>query len=218
MTDKVQATLTISTQAERINWSPRSPHLPKAQLPKIAINGNPIVPPRGPFSPTGFQMVILDSTQNPNNPSAILLNQYVSVSPASEDSNNWTSTYDFIYQTMRQNALTTGDIEQQTLILASFGLDRSMAPDTSALKMFLTYGAGGQLQLWETTADIGSQVVNSTSWVSFPTNYILFGGSNLGYNQGIEVYATSNQDPVKSNLTVPLGELLQKSGVKKAAG
>src|SRR5215467_5629509 len=105
MTDQVQATLTISTQSQTINWSPKQPHLPDPLPPKIAINGNPIVPRRQPFTPTGFQVVILDPAQNPNSPSAILLNEYLSVSPASEDSNNWASTYDFVYANIRQNAL-----------------------------------------------------------------------------------------------------------------
>ncbi|HKV40840.1 MAG TPA: hypothetical protein VJX67_16630 [Blastocatellia bacterium] len=218
MTDKVQATLTISTQSQTIKWSPKDPHLPKPQPPRIAIDGKVIVPAQGPASPTGFQMVIMDATQNPSNPSAILLNRYITVFSASEDSNNWSSTYDGVYYRIRENVLTTGDINEQILILASFGLDRGMAPDPDALEMFLAYGAGAQLQLWETTADIGSQVGDPTSWTTFPTNYILVGGSSLGYKQGTEVYATSNQAPVNSTVTVPLGELRQKPGVREAAG
>jgi hypothetical protein len=84
----------------------------------------------------------------------------------------------------------------------SFGLDNNMPPTTDCYQYLLEQGAGATLQLWEKTADSGSQVANSTSWTSFPANYILLGGTAYSYGGGYELHEQG--DPVTSTLTVDL--------------
>jgi hypothetical protein len=98
--------------------------------------------------------------------------------------------------------LNAGNIQNQLLILASYGLDNGMTPTNDALDLCLSFGAGEKLQIWEKTADTGSQG-GPNSWVNIPANYVLVGFRGLPYAQGWEQYQKSMNE-VQTTLTVTL--------------
>jgi hypothetical protein len=193
-----QISIAMSTSSQVMNWYPTPPWLPAAQPPTIKVNGLAIQPSNPPSSPTGFQIVIFDITQTIPTPASILVNQWLQVYPAEETNNSWWNTYESIYFGIVNNLLLYGNPENQLVVLASYGLDANMAPDNDALEFLMNDGAGQQVQTWVKTCDPGSQVGNSTSWVSFPANYLFVGFGNIGYGRGSEIY----QIPQGSNTNV----------------
>lgn len=196
--EKVEVVVTTSSQVMYYN------QLPKAQPPKITMNGQPVGQLPQPNMPTGWQVLILDPTKDMKTPAAVLSNVYILLYPAS-GSNFWMSTYHYMYARMLRQSLISGNFEQQVVIIASFGLDQNTPPTNDGMGFLLDYGAGPRLQYWETHVDIGSQVSNDTSWTSFPANYLFVGVSSMGYGQGAEVFdrATSSS-PIQSTLTTTL--------------
>ena len=192
--------INISTSSQVINYSPNAPNFPPAQLPVITINGNPIPAPPMPNTPTGFQVVVFDSSKEITDPTAIIANTCIPV--FANNGNNWWNTYQYCYSGICSTLLTSGNIDEQTIIVASYGMDNNMAPTNDALQMLMAYGADGQLQYWETHCDAGSQVGNPTSWTAFPISYILFGASGWGYGNGTELY-DSNSGTAKLAVTIP---------------
>jgi hypothetical protein len=180
-----QVDLEIKTSSQVINYP--WPQTPPA-YPQITMNGAALPKPGG-NAPTGYQVVVLDSSQDITTPGAIVSNQAVTVFPTS-GSNSWMSTYQYVYSRMVRQILTSGNPGSQLIIVASFGMDNNMPPTNDAFGKLVDYGAGPQLQKWATHCDTGSQVGNSTSWVSFPTNYIFVGREFFSYGQGSEAYAT----------------------------
>lgn len=197
--EKVEVVVSTSSQVMQYN------QLPKAQPPKITMNGQPVGQiAQPPYMPTGWQVLILDPTKDMKTPAAVLSNSYTQLTPAS-GSNSWMSTYQYMYSRMLRQHLVSGNFEQQILIVASFGLDANTPPTNDAMRLLLDYGAGPRLQYWETHVDVGSQVGNNTSWTSFPANYIFVGSSSWSYGQGAEVYdRASSSAPVQSTLTTTL--------------
>jgi hypothetical protein len=180
---QVEFVITTSSQEIDYPW-PKTP----VQYPEITMNGAAFpTPPQGGIAPTGWQVVILDQTQDMTTPGAILFNQYVNAF-AAMDSNSWMSTYHYMYSTIVRSLLTSGSPGSQLLLAASYGLDNNMPPTNDGFEAFLDYGAGPQLQQWATHCDTGSQVDNNTSWVAFPASYILAGSNSLSYGQGYETY------------------------------
>jgi hypothetical protein len=198
MPTPTQVQLHIATTSQVMYYN----NLPKAAPPQITMNGVALPTPTPPYMPTGFQMVIIDPTKDITNPASILLNEYLSVF-ASPNSNDWGSTYHYMYAAMVRGHLNSGNIEQQLVILASYGLDNNMPPTNDGYALMMDIGAGSQLQYWETHCDAGSQVGNPTSWVSFPANYILVGYIAYGYGQGSEIYQ-SGAGPLTTTLDVTL--------------
>lgn len=192
-----QISINISTTSSVINWSLSPPNLPPAQLPKINVNGLAIPAGNPAMSPTGFQLVVFDINQTIPTPASILVNTTLVVNNSGQN-NSWWNVYDYLYQHMVRALLINGDPDDQLIVLASYGLDANMAPDNDSLQLLVKNGAGPQLQHWMKTCDIGSQVGNPTSWVSFPSNYVLvaFGGS--GYGNGNEIF----QQPQGNNTSV----------------
>lgn len=180
--------------------------LPKAQPPQITMNGQPVGQiAQPPNMPTGWQVLILDPTKDIKTPAAVISNVYIQLYPA-PNSNFWMSTYHFMYTRMLRQSLISGNYEQQILIVASFGLDANTPPTNDGMGLLLDYGAGPQLQNWETHCNAGSQVSNDNSWTSFPVNYIFVGTSSMGYGQGAEIFerpqsGTSVQSTLKTTLT-----------------
>lgn len=180
-----QVTFEITTSSQQINYPwPKTP----VQYPSITMNGAAFpTPPQGGNAPTGWQVVILDQSQDLTTPGAILLNQYVNAFAAS-NTNSWMSTYHYMYSTALRRLLTSGNPGNQLLITASFGLDNNMPPTNDGFAAFIDYGAGPQLQQWATHCDTGSQVGNNTSWTSIPASYIMAGANSMSYGQGYETY------------------------------
>lgn len=197
--EKVEVVVSSSSQVMQYN------QLPPAQPPKITMNGQQVGQiAQAPNMPTGWQVLILDPSKDMKTPAAVLSNAYIQLYPAS-GSNFWMSTYQYMYSRMLRQSLVSGNFEQQVVIIASFGLDANTPPTNDGMGFLLDYGAGPQLQYWETHVDIGSQVSNNTSWTSFPANYLFVGASSMGYGQAAEVFerATSSS-PVQSTLTTTL--------------
>jgi len=206
-----QIAIAISTTSSVINWSPNSPNLPPAQPPSITVNNLAITPSQPAYSPTGYQLVIFDITQTIPTPASIQLNTYISLYP-NEGSNTWVSIYDCMYGQIITSLLGAGNPANQLVILASYGLDANMGPDNDMWAMLLGYGAGEQLQNWLKSADTGSQVGNSTSWVSFPANYIFVGLGGIGYGHGNEIFQAAGSS---NSVTTPLNVTLQPDSVMK---
>jgi hypothetical protein len=190
-----QATVEISTSSQSMDW----PNLPQPQFPKITLNGEPLPQPKdAPDVPSGFQVVVFDSAKDPTDPASILSNEYLFLYAPN---GLWGDTYQYLYAGVVRQVLCSGNIEQQTVLVASYGLDANMPPTSDALGLFLTLGSGPQLQQWETTVDVGSE----GSYVGDPANYILIGGSDLGYGEGTEVYGNTGSSPVQSEATATIG-------------
>lgn len=180
--------INITTSSHAFNFS--NP-FPPATVPKIVIDDVTLPPPRSaPGTPTGYQVLVFDSTKRMSDPTALLANEYACVYP-SGNTNSWMDTYQGAYEYICSIILNAGNVDQQIRIIASFGLDKNMPPTNDALGLMLQSGAGAQLQYWEQHCDTGSQVGNNTSWVAFPASYILLGASAWGYGQGFETYLST---------------------------
>ncbi|HWA84540.1 MAG TPA: hypothetical protein VG820_13945 [Fimbriimonadaceae bacterium] len=154
------------------------------------LNGQAVPPPSSLNFPTGFQIVVFNSEMDITSPAAILANNYQYVVPEGNTS-NWADTIQYTYAGIVETILVSGNIQNQIIMLASFGLDLNMCPTNEALSTLLNYGANSKIQYWETNADCGSQVGNSSSWTSFPASYIMIGGSGWGYGGGYETLLTT---------------------------
>lgn len=176
-----EVTITITTQSQPMHYM----QWPALQFPQITLNGVPVPQPRPCTWPTGFRLVLIDSSRSYTDPASILVNKYFLLHSQLQ-SNSWMSTYIYVYNELCRAFLTHGNIERQLVLLASFGLDYNMGPTNEALRDFLNYGGGAQLQKWSDNEDIGSQVGNPDSWVSFPGNYILIGNSSFRPGEGHE--------------------------------
>lgn len=192
--EQVQLKIVTQSQEMSLNTPP--------QPPVITMNGAPIpTPAQPPGTPTGYQIVILNAAKDYTDPSSILANTYISLY-GENGGNLWGSTYQYLYSGLLFTQLSAGNVEQQLVIIASFGLDANMPPSNDGYQMFLRLGAGPQLQGWETGADAGSQ--GGSGWVSYPANYILVGFSANGYNNGYEIYQVASGNEVTTTLAVTL--------------
>ena len=203
MTDQQQAgvPLVITTSSRMIQYSP---NMGGAQLPSITLGGQALTPSQSQTWPTGYQMVLLD-VRGAVGPDDVRLNKLYTVYP-SGGGNSWMQSYVWAYQRMLHDILVSGDPDNYLLMLASYGLDNNMAPTDTFVRMLFSAGAGTTLQNWLTHSDIGSQVGNATSWVSFPANYIFVGYSPSYYGLGKgELYETGDYNtPVNSTLSITL--------------
>jgi hypothetical protein len=192
-----QVVLEITTQSEAMNYNTAP------QVPKITMNGNPIPSPQyTPNSPTGYQIVVINSAGDYTDPANILVNEYLQVL-AQEGTTWWSSTYQYVYAGMLFQQLCGGDIEQQLVIIVSYGLDNNMPPTNDAYQLLLNLGAGATLQNWETHCDAGS-MGGPTNWVNYPANYIFVGLSGNSYGQGYEKHEVASGNSIQSTLSVTL--------------
>lgn len=196
MTPGQQVTVAVSTQSQVM---PKV--LQSGTPPKITINGNAFPAPKrgGPYINSGLQLAVLDPTMDITSPASIRSNEYI---PVFEQNGSWMGYYHYTWAAVVKQILTSGDPDQQLVILATFGFDANMPPTSDALAMMLQLGSGPQLQTWETTVDVGSQ---SGQWVAFPANYILIGNPGYGYGDGTEAYGyAGGQKPVTTTAQVTL--------------
>jgi hypothetical protein len=166
------------------------------------MDGVALPSPGATHMPTGYQVLVIDPTGDITNPSSILANQYVPLFPTS-GTNSWMSTYHYMYDRMVTTLLNAGNVDQQLIIVASYGMDSNIPPTNNFYAMLLSAGAGPRLQYWQTHCNPGSQVGNATSWVSFPANYIFVGYSSRTYGQGYEFFDNTT-NPITSKLSVTL--------------
>jgi hypothetical protein len=193
MTVPPQAAIQLVTMSQGMPaWAPTG------KAPIITMNGNAFADLGAPGSPSGFQVVVIDSAGDLTDPANILLNTYIY---CQQDNGQWGSLYQSMYSQMISAVLTAGNYEQQLLLIASFGLDADMTPTNDALEFLLDRGAGPGLQKWELTTDAGSM---STGWVGMPACYLLVGNSGYAYGQGAEAYAYNNGASLEASVSVTL--------------
>ncbi|HKP91469.1 MAG TPA: hypothetical protein VJT75_16000 [Thermoleophilaceae bacterium] len=202
MADPPQVTIEITTQSQTMEFG----SLPQPQPPSITLNGAPLPAPSQPsFLPSGFQVVILDKTQDITQPAAIMSNEFQQMVVVDDQ---WGAYYQYMYEHVIKQLLTSGDPNNQLVILASYGMEGNAPPPNDACQTFLELGANGQLQQWIVDAvDAGSQEGNAlTAW---PVNYILVGAPDFTFGQGTEIWqsAPSGQQSVKSQLSVTVGNV-----------
>jgi hypothetical protein len=182
----------VQTQSQTIDsW--QAPPTP----PTITIDGNAIgAASNKPYTASGWQLVVLDSAHDLTQPSSVLSNMYTSLP---QDDGSW-GYWEGMYDLMLTQALTSGDTGLQIVIAATFGLDGNLPPTNTGLEMLLGYGAGSQVQAWETDPDlaIGSEGPN---WTNYPTNYILIGASGLGFGLGTEAFEFSTGNEISTSAT-----------------
>ena len=195
MTPGQQVTLEIVTTSQDMQTPPQS-----GTPPKITMNGNPVPDPKGggPYYATGLRLLVLDPSMDITNPTSIRSNQYIGVSP---QDGSWMTSYHWAWAGVVRQILTSGDPDQQLVIMATYGFDANMPPDSAALQILMGLGAGPQLQTWETTVDVGSQ---SGSWVGYPANYVLVGNSSYGYGQGTELFQRATGSSVETTVQATL--------------
>lgn len=198
-----QVTISISTQAQSMEFG----KLPAPQPPTITLDGNALpAPSQESYWPTGFQVVVLDPAQDITQPSAIVSNEYQQM--IVED-DNWGSYYQYMYRNLVQQVLTSGNVQTQLVLVASYGLDLNAPPTNEAIELFLGLGADGQVQQWIADAvDAGSQ--DGDYLCATPANYILAGNPGTPYGQANELFQTGS-DPQKSELTFQVGNTVSPS-------
>jgi hypothetical protein len=194
--------ISVTTQSGVMYWN----QLPQPSPPTITMNGKAIPKPSGPPTPVGWQLVVIDATKDITNPSSFLYNQYLCL--ITKDS-FWSGVYHQMYDYMFRNIYLSGNVNQQLVLLSSFGLDQNMPPTNDMLPELMELGAGPRLQYWETHCIPGSQVGSTNAYVSFPANYILIGYSSWSYGQGYEKYETKPGQPgIQSTLTATVNNIV----------
>lgn len=190
-----QVTVNISTTSQQNSkWSA------PAIVPKITMNGNPFpTPSKGiPGLSSGWQLVVLDSFKDMTDPASIRVNEYFPLYP--NDAGYWSQTYQYTYNAIGRYLLAAGDPETQLVFLASYGWDNNAPPTSFFLQQLLDIGGGPLAQKWTMHTNAGSEV----GWISFPSAYVLLGGSSYGYGLGEEAYTFTGNDPVTAQVNVTL--------------
>jgi hypothetical protein len=194
MAAPAQVDVSISTSSSPIqNWQ----QLPPAQPPKITLNGNPLPAPANspPYQPVGTQVVVFDASQDLTNPASIISNQYQIVANMS---GSWYESYRWMWDSVATQIMSSGDTEQQVVIIATFGLDVEMVPTAASFGLFLDRGAGTKLQQW----GLVPAVSEGGYYIELPANYVLIGNSAYGYGEGYEAceFTTSDSAPITTTL------------------
>ena len=166
------------------------------QAPTITVNGAPFAQLPAPTFPSGFQLLIMNAAGDLTSAENIWFNEYIMCQQTGGD---WGAVYSYMYDQMVGAVLTTQNIEQQLIVLASFGLDANMAPDNTGLGLLLPRGAGPPLQQWASVPDPGSQ---GSGWVASPVSYILVGGPAYGYDDGWDTFVAAVPAPATLSVTL----------------
>lgn len=197
MAPPAQVTISITTTSQPIPYNP----LPEPKWPTITIDGVDVPPPavQPTTSPSGFQIVVLNSAGDLSLMSNIVANSILPIWP--DGNGGWIGTYRYMYDNLANALLGAGDPQQQIVLAASFGMDLAMMPTPVAVEQLMLVGAGPQFQQW-VNADMPSE---SGEWTEFCVNYALIGGSGYGYGQATEQYAfQGDDDPVQTTITATL--------------
>lgn len=194
MAGPAQVTVDI-TATSQIHQTYKDP----AQLPQITLNGTPLPTPGQVPTPSGWQLVVIDSSKDMTNPSSLLFNNYVPLYP--DSSGYWSDTYNFTYDRVGRFLLASGSPDDQLIFVATYGWDQNAPPPAFFLQLLMSKGAGKMLQGWSLTPDAGSE----NAWTSFPTAYALIGGGSYQYGLGHEAYNYPGTGTAEAQLSVTLG-------------
>jgi hypothetical protein len=201
MAAPAQVDISISTSSQVIqNWQ----QPPPPQPPTITLNGTALPPPKDspPYQPVGAQVVVFDSSQDLTNPASIISNDFQIVA---DMQGSWYESYRWMWDNVATQIMSSGDIEQQLVMIATFGLDVMMQPTAAAFELFLDRGAGPQLQEWGLVPSLSE----GGDYIAFPANYLLIGNSSYGFGEGYEAFAYTTQD---NSLDTPLQATIDNPG------
>jgi hypothetical protein len=194
-----EVTVSVSTSSTPI---PKQSPLPNAQVPAIMLNDVEIPQASGPTVeyPTGVQVVVMNASGDLSDPSNIISNRLNIVWP--DQSGYWYDTYRNMWDNVANQIYGAGDPQQQVVIVATYGVDLGMYASPDAVELFLSLGAGPQLQNWINYPEPSE----SGDWVDYPADYVLIGQSSLGYGQATEQFDTTpgEENPVKTSVSVTL--------------
>jgi hypothetical protein len=114
-------------------------------------------------------------------PSSIISNQYQIVG---NQSGNWGESYRWMWDAVAQQIYSSGDLGQQIVFIATFGLDVLMTPTAASFELFLERGASKELQTWGLLP-----YISEGGWyIQYPANYVLIGNSGYGYGEGFDKF------------------------------
>jgi hypothetical protein len=194
MAGPAQVTIEVTTQAQSMengSWPPANP-------PQITLDGDPIPTASGPLNiPAGFQVVIFDPTVDITQPSAILSNEYQEM--VLDNTDLWGNTYQYMYDHIIKQLITTGDPQEQLVVLASFGLDYNAPPTTELVELLEARGSGKALQQWILDSDTGSQ--GGDFLCGNPVDYVLIGNSEYSFGEGTEQLDGGTGQPVQTQVS-----------------
>jgi hypothetical protein len=149
--------------------------------------------------PCGYQVVVLDASQDLTNPASIVSNRWQFL--GGNLTGDWGVSYRWMYDDIANQLLASGDPDQQVVLVASFGMDAMAMPTPATVEQLIGRGAGTQLQqwLWVQTLSEGG------GFIYYPCNYVLIGASGLPYAGGSEAFSFSGEsDPIETTVTATL--------------
>lgn len=146
--------------------------------------------------PCGIQVVVIDSTKDMTDPASIVSNTWQFLG---YDLNySWYDTYPRMWDGLARQLLSSGNIEQQVVLIASFGLDVMGPPTAAGLEQLMLRGAGTQLQQWG-LAPFASE---GGYFVQFPANYALIGNTGYGFGEGTDRFDyTGESSPLTTTIS-----------------
>ncbi len=172
----------IKAQSQATKWPIEVSAIP----PVITIGSQNITPSVPPTSPVGYQAVILADPRYSSQ--TILFNGYFNL----DVSQSWYNNYRKMYDTMlNEISCSQYSVQNNVLILCSFGIGNNIPPTASMYEYLLTNGSGSNLTYWENHCDPGSQMSNPDWWMVLPVNYILVGRFGSGPVGSYEKYERS---------------------------
>jgi hypothetical protein len=190
---QVALSVTATSQVSNSSKDPATP-------PQITMNGNPFPAPKNPpGTASGWQLVVINSSLDMTDPASIIFNNYLGLYP--DSSGYWYDTYSWTYDAVGRFLLASGSPDDQLVFLANYGWDQNAPPTSFALDLMMRIGAGPELQKWALTTDRGSEA----GWTSFPTAYVLVGGSSYQYGLGHEDYGFNGTSTATAQVSVTLG-------------
>jgi hypothetical protein len=193
--------ISVTTQSQPMQWG----NLPKPNPPKFTMNGVEVAQQQA-YSAVGWKLLIIDATKDITNPASYLFNSYIGLT---SDGHSWSATYGYMYNSIFRALYVSGNVNQQLVLLASYGMDNNMPPTREMMPEILELGGGARFQWWETHCNPGSMAGGTNSYISFPVNYVLIGYSSFSYGQGWETFdAAQGSMPVTSTLSATVSNIV----------
>lgn len=183
----------VVQQAWRLYGSAMHPRItmeatsPATQPPTITL-GYQVKPTDKPDTLAGWQIAILDRN-DVSAPSKVVFDRYYTF-----DVENFTPTFEKVYQTMARDIQESGYADEDHILVAcAYGIEYNCSPDSNFYGLLRSAGGGELLQRWVQNATPGSG--NGDRAV-----YALVGVFDAGADTGMEDFTRSWGDPVQVTL------------------
>jgi hypothetical protein len=202
MAAPAQVTIEITTSSAAMpDWQ----NLPAPQPPTITVNGTSIPEPSNApaWLPNGCQVVVFSSYEDLTQPASIISNEYQLVA---NQQGSWGESYRWMWDDVATQIMSSGNVEDQIVIIATFGLDVQMTPTAATFELALGRGAGVDLQQWGLLPSISE----GGYYIQYPANYILLGNTGYDYDEGYEQFAYASQ--YDQTLSTSLTETIDNPG------